>query len=210
MGITLITAMGRSEFNFDCPDDAHIQTFLKDAVFKRTEAIRAFAAIQDNHSILHDALSGRWSEDAFTFQAVFETLMAAEVNLHLRDWRGCTPLHLVAGSRVPLLLAHGARLDARDHRGNTPLHEAARYWFTGKADALIRCGADLTLRNRSKRTPLEEAHVMNPQESLARSKYGGVEGRNAMVALLQAHECAHALSVMLPTPGAVAPRRQRL
>ena len=79
-------------------------------------------------------------------------------NPNVRDPKGRTPLHFVAGvglAPAAVLLIHfGAQLDARDEDGLTPLHMAAGYANAQTLRVLVSAGADPELAG-AQGTPAE-------------------------------------------------------
>jgi ankyrin repeat protein len=74
-------------------------------------------------------------------------------------WR---PAAMVASTEVtPILLQHGANPNWQDAAGNNPIHSAVRSRIvldpSGFIEILLGSGADITIRNRDGRTPLDEA-----------------------------------------------------
>ncbi len=80
-------------------------------------------------------------------------------NPNVRDPKGRTPLHFVAGvglAPATMLLCHfGAQLDARDEDGLTPLHMAAGYANSQTLRVLVAAGADPTLTAKVQGTAAE-------------------------------------------------------
>lgn len=71
------------------------------------------------------------------------------VNPNIRDPKGRTPLHFMAGVGLApacvLLIHFGAQLDVQDEGGLTPLHMAAGYANARSLRVLVAAGADLEL-----------------------------------------------------------------
>lgn len=62
------------------------------------------------------------------------------------------------------LLQYGADVNIQDRKGNTALHVAARAGFCALAKVLLAAGADPTINNAAKRTPLREAQLKKRSE----------------------------------------------
>ena len=81
------------------------------------------------------------------------------VNPNLRDPKGRTPLHFVAGvglAPMAMVLIHfGAQLDIRDKEGLTPLHMAAGYANAQTVKVLVGAGADPSIASEKQGTPLQ-------------------------------------------------------
>ena len=100
-----------------------------------------------------------------------ELLIQAGASVNAKANNGKAPLHLAAGpvdvpQDLPLpdntrvvaaLIRAGAALDSPDNRNRTPLHHASYRGYADAAELLIDAGADVTLRNRRGRAPLEIA-----------------------------------------------------
>lgn len=80
-------------------------------------------------------------------------------NPNMRDPKGRTPLHFVAGIGLApacLLLVHyGAQVDVQDEGGLTPMHMAAGYANAQTLKVLVMAGADPTIAGDTQGTPLE-------------------------------------------------------
>ena len=85
--------------------------------------------------------------------------LQAGANPNVRDPKGRTPLHFMAGvglaPAVVLLIHFGAQVNVRDADNLTPLHMAAGYSNAQTARVLIVGGADPTLVGDNQGTPLE-------------------------------------------------------
>ncbi|KAI5640801.1 ankyrin repeats (many copies) domain-containing protein [Phthorimaea operculella] len=88
-------------------------------------------------------------------------LTPLNVNVHARDGRRSTPLHLAAGYNraraVRLLLQRGADVHAKDKGGLVPLHNACSYGHYEVTELLVRAGADVNATDLWAFTPLHEA-----------------------------------------------------
>lgn len=87
------------------------------------------------------------------------------IDLHARDARGDTPLHvmLTQGNEAAalLLIRHGADVNAAGEMDETPLHVAARHSSAEALGALLRAGARVDIRSAFGQTPqalAEEVH----------------------------------------------------
>ncbi|GAB2575502.1 DUF4274 domain-containing protein [Gracilibacillus alcaliphilus] len=72
----------------------------------------------------------------------------SKLDIHERDERGRTPLHIFLTNRAPieaiqLLLDHGADLEAVDRLGDTPLKKAVKFQLTEAVQLLLAYGAKL-------------------------------------------------------------------
>lgn len=102
-------------------------------------------------------------------------LLDAGAQVHRDGW---TPLHYAAAGEgdsaaatVAALLGRNARIDARSPNGTTPLMMAARYGTEGSVSALLKAGADGTLRN---------------EQGLSAADFARLAGREKLSASLQA------------------------
>jgi hypothetical protein len=108
---------------------------------------------------LPDATTGYSKHTALAFDACPEELtrwlVARGADVNARDTYRRTPLfERVSGAGIQLLVDLGAEVDAFDYQGETPLHHAAKYGRLDAVRVLLRCGADLHVRDRQSRTPL--------------------------------------------------------
>mmetsp|Transcript_36784 Transcript_36784/g.96760 ORF Transcript_36784/g.96760 Transcript_36784/m.96760 type:complete len:289 (+) Transcript_36784:48-914(+) len=98
---------------------------------------------------------------------VLEALQAG-ANPNVRDPKGRTPLHFMAGvglaPAVVLLVHYGAQLDAQDADGLTPLHMAAGYANARTLRVLVAAGADIELTGESQGTPFEVVKSLGEYE----------------------------------------------
>lgn len=80
-------------------------------------------------------------------------------NPNMRDPKGRTPLHFVAGIGLApacLLLVHyGAQVNPQDEGGLTPMHMAAGYANAQTLKVLVMAGADPSISGETQGTPLE-------------------------------------------------------
>ncbi len=102
---------------------------------------------------------------------VIANLVRVEIPLEVRDAKGRTPLHVVAGysflrEELELLLARQPDANARDLDGRTPLHVAAADARMDVASRLVDAGADVNAQDRRGRTPLHLVPYMNDQRRL--------------------------------------------
>ena len=85
--------------------------------------------------------------------------LQAGANPNVRDPKGRTPLHFMAGvglaPAAALLIHFGAQVDARDFDDLTPLHMAAGYANSQTLRVLVVAGADTTLKGKAQGTPFE-------------------------------------------------------
>jgi len=85
--------------------------------------------------------------------------LQAGANPNVRDPKGRTPLHFVAGlglAPAAVVLIHfGAQLDVRDGDGLTPIHMSAGYANSQTLRVLVAAGADTTVTAQSQGTPTQ-------------------------------------------------------
>jgi ankyrin repeat protein len=91
------------------------------------------------------------------------TLIQLGADIHVKDKRGCTPLHLIPTPspyeekfEIPvlmLLLAGGADFHAVDNKGESAFHVAARTQRSQALCAFVAAGADLDLADSNGNTP---------------------------------------------------------
>ena len=102
---------------------------------------------------------------AVTFgdEEVTRALLAAGASATIREANGINLLHWAAIANrpgvIPMLVRAGASLNAMDENGYTPLMYAATIDFGDSKviEALLRAGADRTIRNADGRTPSQQA-----------------------------------------------------
>ena len=105
-----------------------------------------------------------WNTPAFVKLALpshFEFCLAQGQDLHARDGRGDTPLHLAAQSEalasVTLLLSAGADFNVRNRAGATPLHAAVYNKGAEIVTALLQAGSEVDAEAGGYGTPLLHA-----------------------------------------------------
>ena len=90
-----------------------------------------------------------------------KALIDAGADIHAKDGRGATPLHIAASNghadMAKALIDAGADIHAKDKVGATPLHHAALGDETETAKALINAGADVNAEDDFGQTPLDFA-----------------------------------------------------
>lgn len=100
----------------------------------------------------------------FGYADVSQILLAAGASARITETTGINLLHWAAITNrpgvIPLLVDAGVPLNAADENGFTPLMYAASIDFgdTEVLRALLRAGADKSIRNADGRTPLDQAH----------------------------------------------------
>jgi len=85
--------------------------------------------------------------------------LQAGANPNVRDPKGRTPLHFVAGLGLApaavVLLHFGAQVNARDGEGLCPMHMAAGYANPQTLRVLVAAGADTDVTAKAQGTPLQ-------------------------------------------------------
>jgi len=85
--------------------------------------------------------------------------LQAGANPNVRDPKGRTPLHFVAGvglAPAAMLLIHfGAQIDVRDADGLTPMHMAAGYANAQTLRVLVAAGAQTDIKGDAQGTPFD-------------------------------------------------------
>ena len=117
-----------------------------------------------------------WNTPAFVKLALpshFELCLAQGEDLHARDGRGDTPLHLAAQSEalasVTLLLSAGADFNVRNRAGATPLHAAVYNKGAEIVTALLQAGSEVDAERRcTYGTPLLHAVATGSADHLVR------------------------------------------
>lgn len=133
------------------------------------------------HALVNIA-SQKYGDD-YLFAPIAEYLVGCEQLrvLHAPDCRaddGRTPLHWAAPIynwkiSVQVLLKLGADPNLQDYCGATPLHYAAANWNLERVKLMIQHGADISIRNQSGYTPLDEAKL-----SQQRTNRGKADAQN--------------------------------
>ena len=118
--------------------------------------------------------SGEAVSEALTFghTEVVRALVNAGADVGGVDRTGINLLHWAAitnrSSMIPLLAAAGVPINAMDEAGYTPLMYAATidHGDQETLQALLRAGADATIRNADGRTPLEQARRFRHRDAV--------------------------------------------
>lgn len=95
----------------------------------------------------------------------FESLLAQQVNINLRDSNGCTPLHMATYSKqsesylkiVEILLKFGADANAQDDNGKTPLHYFVRQANEKAVHLLLSYQPNVNIKDNNGGISLNEA-----------------------------------------------------
>ncbi|MDD2380463.1 MAG: ankyrin repeat domain-containing protein [Mariniphaga sp.] len=118
------------------------------------------------HAAVINAYTG-WRQDARHSLQRIEDLIKAGIDLEAKDKNGRTALHLaclqgylrysgvpsVSADVVNLLIDKGAATNAVDKNGKTPLHLAVEMGYPTITLAMVKAGADLSLKDNSGNTP---------------------------------------------------------
>ena len=92
---------------------------------------------------------------------VIRNLLNNEADVHVRDQKGLTPLHLAAAKGqtevVDLLISHQAEVDIQTFNGVTPLHFAAGHGYKEIIELLISHRAKVDIQAQNGSTPLHFA-----------------------------------------------------
>lgn len=91
-------------------------------------------------------------------QSMTALLLEHGADVHRRDESGRTPLHYAArvgAQAVEMLLLAGASVNAQADNGRTPLHVAVERGSVSAAEALLRAGADASIRDSQGRSAVE-------------------------------------------------------
>ncbi|XP_060132080.1 ankyrin repeat domain-containing protein 27 isoform X1 [Zootoca vivipara] len=96
------------------------------------------------------------------YQNVTLLLLHYKASTEVQDNNGNTPLHLACTygheDCVKALVyydVHSCKLDIGNEKGDTPLHIAARWGYQGIIEVLLQNGANPTIQNRIKETPVQ-------------------------------------------------------
>ena len=145
----------------------HIDINQADDVLGFTPLHLAAAAKSFNihHSLAYD-------EDQRYANTVIPVLLANGADIHKKDKKGQTPLHVAAHTvnphAIPLLLAAGAQVNDRDNKNQTPLHAICTTdeWFIGDITALsvisqlVDAGADLEALDNHNKKPGDYSNLL--------------------------------------------------
>ena len=99
------------------------------------------------------------------------TLLAAKADVHAKDRKKLTPLHIAAHSKVGhvhirVLVDYKADVDNRDYLGRTPLHIAAINGYEDNVQCLLEAGAAIDAVDDSGGTTIDNAIVYNSHAAL--------------------------------------------
>ena len=107
----------------------------------------------------------------FNNTALTEALIKEGANVEATNDEGMTALSLAASCDATAVLSvltmHGADVNTTDNAGNTPLMHAAREAYDVTAYALIKLGADTSLKNKNDKTASDLAKkFMHPDKAI--------------------------------------------
>lgn len=94
-------------------------------------------------------------------------LLEKGVSAKATDESGETPLHCIGHDNLELinaLLESGADINAKNYSGQTPLHFSVENGFTSVAKHLVRCGADLDIKDNTGESPRDNMDVHMKKE----------------------------------------------
>ena len=174
--LTTMPSINSSNICQNTMDSNHIEQKLFEAL-ERCD-LNTFLSYLDiePHLINYNFKGGGWGGTFlhFAYHLNCETIAMALIekgaDIHARDERGNTPLHLAAGGfkkTVEMLIDNGADINARDHDGSTPLYKTANHAAKGylsEAKLLISNGADVNARTKGGSTPLGVALMARHNE----------------------------------------------
>ncbi|XP_017793165.1 PREDICTED: 26S proteasome non-ATPase regulatory subunit 10-like [Habropoda laboriosa] len=123
-----------------------------------TEGANVNAKTREGHSALQYAASKNW-------KSICVALLEKGADINIADYRSATPLHRAASKGniviVKLLIGSGKLIigspDSQDADGNSALHLACEEDRIDVAKLLVANGANISLTNKQKKTPLDLA-----------------------------------------------------
>ena len=104
-------------------------------------------------------------------KSLLKVLVEKGADLNKRDSRGNTLLHRACGSRldfkgVRLLVDGGCDVNAVNNDGDTPLHKACMAGSSDLVKVFLARGADISVKNNSRQSPLDIARDSNSNPEL--------------------------------------------
>ena len=122
------------------------------------------------YTLLNYCVSHAWHHNRGKSVPMIELLLQNHANVESKSTTGSTPLNTAAemcnfGKVTEILLKHGADVNTVNKEGYTPIMHSIRFGHEDQFDMLMKCGADIYMKNIDGHTVEDLAHIYSYTDS---------------------------------------------